>query len=140
MRLHGVGIDLVEISRVDRLLERESFTRRWFSEAEVARCERSPEPGPEFAALLAAKEAAWKAMQLPWAAGVPWAHLEVLDSGHVGLRGPVATAAGAIASVQVQAATRGGFALSVAFAWAQPPQGTARGAPISPEHANGRGL
>ena len=53
-----VGIDLVEIARVRRALERyPSFRERCFTEAERAYCDSRPNPPQHYAARFAGKEA-----------------------------------------------------------------------------------
>lgn len=80
MHLRGVGIDIVDVRRVARLLEgRGAFRTRWFTAGETARCDAAPDPARAYAAVLAAKEAAWKALGVKWDGGVPWAGLTVLE-------------------------------------------------------------
>ena len=59
----GVGIDLVEVERVERALGRhgEAFRRRVFTAEEQAYCDGMRKPFPHFAARFAAKEAVSKA-------------------------------------------------------------------------------
>lgn len=79
MHLHGIGVDLVAVDRVRALLRHEGFARRWFGADELARCEAAPDPARALAAVLAAKEAAWKSLCTDWSGGVPWAGLCVLE-------------------------------------------------------------
>lgn len=75
MSIHGVGIDVVDVSRVARLLDTsgDRFVRRWFSPEEIAQCQSQQDPERAFAARLAAKEAVWKALRLDgWLGTVPW--------------------------------------------------------------------
>ena len=58
-----VGVDLIEISRIARALERHpSFRERCFTEAERAYCDSKPNPPQHYAARFAAKEAVGKAL------------------------------------------------------------------------------
>jgi holo-[acyl-carrier protein] synthase len=58
-----VGVDLIEIGRVRRTLERyPSFKLRCFTEAEIAYCESRPNPPQHYAARFAGKEAVGKAL------------------------------------------------------------------------------
>ena len=59
----SVGIDTIEIDRVERALARygDRFLRRVFSPAEIEYCMRRVHPGPSLAARFAAKEAFYKA-------------------------------------------------------------------------------
>src|SRR6266513_3018538 len=64
----GVGIDLIEINRVERALERRpSLADRLFTPAELAYSRERARPGRHLAARFAAKEAVIKALGL----GVP---------------------------------------------------------------------
>ena len=76
----AVGVDLVEIARVERAVERggETFLRRIFTAAEVAYCRGRP---AELAARFAAKEAVSKAlgvgMRMLALDGINWRDVEV---------------------------------------------------------------
>lgn len=76
----SVGVDLVEISRVRRALERwgDRFVQRIYTPAEIARCRGRV---PELAVRFAAKEAISKALGLGiwWSGGIAWQEAEVLS-------------------------------------------------------------
>ena len=58
-----IGVDLIEIARVRRVLERhETFRERVFTEAERAYCDSRPNPAQHYAARFAGKEAVGKAL------------------------------------------------------------------------------
>jgi holo-[acyl-carrier protein] synthase len=58
-----VGVDLIEISRIARALERHpGFRERCFTEAERAYCDAKPNPPQHYAARFAGKEAVGKAL------------------------------------------------------------------------------
>ena len=59
-----IGVDLIEIDRVRRALERhgESFRERCFTEAERRYCESKANPAQHYAGRFAAKEAVGKAL------------------------------------------------------------------------------
>jgi holo-[acyl-carrier protein] synthase len=57
-----VGVDIVEIDRVRRALERAAFRERCFTEAERAYCDSRPHPAQSYAARFAGKEAVGKAL------------------------------------------------------------------------------
>ncbi len=57
-----VGVDLIEIERVRRALERPGFRERCFTEAERAYCESRADPAQSYAARFAGKEAVGKAL------------------------------------------------------------------------------
>jgi holo-[acyl-carrier protein] synthase len=59
-----IGVDLIEIARIRRALERhgDSFKRRCFTEVERAYCDSKPNPPQHYAGRFAAKEAVGKAL------------------------------------------------------------------------------
>jgi holo-[acyl-carrier protein] synthase len=77
----GVGIDLVQVSRVAESLERfgERYLRRVYTDAEIAYATSAPgETAPRLAARFAAKEAAFKALRLE--DPMNWREIEVRRS------------------------------------------------------------
>jgi holo-[acyl-carrier protein] synthase len=63
MRIVGIGVDVVEVDRVARLLDRRpSFRRRVFTAEEVSYCETKATPAGSYAARWAAREACIKAL------------------------------------------------------------------------------
>src|SRR5438094_7896147 len=79
MRVNGIGVDLVNISRMRDVISRwdDRFLRRVFTEAEIAYCRARRDPVPHFAARFAAKEAGLKALGTGLRLGVSWRELEV---------------------------------------------------------------
>jgi len=75
----GTGIDIVEIERFRKVLERlkDRFILRVFTFGEQTFCLRHRDPAPHFAARFAAKEALFKALGTGWAKGVTWLDAEV---------------------------------------------------------------
>ena len=86
----GIGIDLVEIARLEQVLERHGgrARRRLFTPGEVEYCDRAGRPAESFAARFAAKEAFFKAVGTGWGQGISWTDVEVVSaaSGAPGLR------------------------------------------------------
>jgi holo-[acyl-carrier protein] synthase len=79
----GIGMDLVEIARVRRLIERhgDHALRRLFTAGERAYAESHRDPARHFAARFAAKEAAFKALASHGAGrGIGWRDLEVVTN------------------------------------------------------------
>jgi len=78
----GVGMDLVQVRRVDALLERkgERALARLFTAAEAARCRGGRSPRESFAARFAAKEAFFKALGTGWGRGGAWTEVEVVSA------------------------------------------------------------
>jgi holo-[acyl-carrier protein] synthase len=72
------GVDLVEIARISRAVERwgQRFLRRVWTERELALCRGRL---PELAARFAAKEAVSKALGTGMADGITWLDIEVLS-------------------------------------------------------------
>jgi holo-[acyl-carrier protein] synthase len=89
----SVGIDLIEIERVERALERRPrLANRLFTPAELAYARERARPGRHLAARFAAKEAVIKAL----GQGVPPRQIEVVSDEPPTLRlhGQAAEAAG----------------------------------------------
>ena len=78
----SIGIDIVEISRIEEVLLRrgERFRNRVFTESEIAYCESRAAKMESYAARFAAKEAAMKALGTGWGEGIGWHDIEVLRS------------------------------------------------------------
>ena len=63
MEVVGLGVDLVDVERVARILQRRStFVRRVFTPKEIEYCERQANPAESYAARWAAREACRKAL------------------------------------------------------------------------------
>ncbi len=74
----GVGLDLCDVTRFERLQENEAFIRRVFTEAEIEYCRKRNKGTPQsFAARFAAKEAFVKALGTGVRNGVALADVEV---------------------------------------------------------------
>ena len=73
----GIGLDLCEVERIRRLLEkdRDRFVRRVYRRAEIAYCDARRRPELHYAARFAAKEAFFKALGGGWRLG--WTQVEV---------------------------------------------------------------
>jgi holo-[acyl-carrier protein] synthase len=75
----SIGIDLIEIDRMEKALERRpSLCRRLFSQGEIDYCLRRGRPGASFAARFAAKEAVRKACSAAGVGAMPWREIEIL--------------------------------------------------------------
>jgi len=78
----SVGVDIVEIGRIRRAVERwgERFLGRVFTEREISYCSgRNGLRYPSLAVRFAAKEAASKALGLGRGAGVRWLDVEIVN-------------------------------------------------------------
>ena len=71
MAAAGIGVDMLEIARMQRVIDRRpSFLRRVFTEEERAYCERCARPAEHYAARWAAREAVVKALGCGFGNGV----------------------------------------------------------------------
>ena len=74
-----VGVDLIEIARVRRALERyPGFRERCFTQAERDYCESRPNPAQHYAARFAGKEAVGKALGFGVARAFAWRDVEIV--------------------------------------------------------------
>jgi holo-[acyl-carrier protein] synthase len=83
MRIIGHGVDLVEIARIERMLDDhgDRFSARCFTEEERAYAEASAAVrGERYAARFAAKEAVLKALGTGLRDGIEWTDIEVRRS------------------------------------------------------------
>lgn len=81
MSVVGVGVDLVEVSRVRQMLAEKGahVFDRLLTADEARYCRSKPDPAESVAARLAAKEAVYKALQGSAAArGIGWREIEVV--------------------------------------------------------------
>jgi holo-[acyl-carrier protein] synthase len=76
----GSGIDLTEIGRIQRAMDRfgERFRDRVYTAAEQAYCQQKRRSAESYAARFAAKEAAAKALGTGISRGVHWLEIEVV--------------------------------------------------------------
>jgi holo-[acyl-carrier protein] synthase len=73
-----VGVDLIEIARIRRALERyPGFRERCFTDAERAYCDSRPNPAQHYAARFAGKEAIGKALGFGVARAFAWRDVEI---------------------------------------------------------------
>ncbi len=83
----GIGLDLVDIARVERLLadKGDRATNKLFTPEEATYATSRAHPARHFAARFAAKEAAYKALSgSELARGIGWRDLEVLRDDATG--------------------------------------------------------
>jgi holo-[acyl-carrier protein] synthase len=75
----AVGVDLIEIERIRRALERyPRFRERCFTEDERAYCDSRPNPAQSYAGRFAGKEAVGKALGLGVARAFAWREIEIV--------------------------------------------------------------
>jgi holo-[acyl-carrier protein] synthase len=78
--IYGVGIDMVEVSRIDKAMKRwgDRFLNRVFTEGEIEYCHRKAEAPSRYALRFAAKEAFSKAIGLGFRDGLRFRDIEVI--------------------------------------------------------------
>ena len=78
----GIGIDLVEIYRIEKILKKwgKRFTERVYSESEIEYCRERARPAIHYAARFAAKEAFLKSIGVGLAGGLGLKNIEVLNN------------------------------------------------------------
>ena len=81
MSIHGIGNDILEISRMRQSIERHGlhFLNRLFSQREQDYCYKYQDPVPHFAGRFAAKEAIVKALGTGFGKEVQWHDMEILN-------------------------------------------------------------
>ncbi|HEY7207023.1 MAG TPA: holo-ACP synthase [Gaiellaceae bacterium] len=73
-----IGVDLIEIERIRRALERyPAFRERCFTDAERAYCESRRNPAESYAGRFAGKEAVGKALGFGVARAFAWREVEI---------------------------------------------------------------
>jgi len=82
MRIVGHGIDLVEVARIEAILDRhgDRFLARVFTPAEAAQSEGRRGRAEHLAGRFAAKEAVLKALGTGLDSGIAWTEIEVVSS------------------------------------------------------------
>ena len=80
MSVYSVGVDLIEIERIEKLLDKygDKFIKRIFTESEIQYCQKKKDRG-SYAARFAAKEAVFKATGLGLGKGMTWKDVEVIN-------------------------------------------------------------
>ena len=78
----GSGIDIISVTRVREIIVRsgDKFLRRWFNDDEIAYCSAKARPYQHYAARMAAKEAAVKALGTAWEKKILFRDVAILDS------------------------------------------------------------
>ncbi len=102
MSVKGCGVDLIEITRVEKALKRGSFRERIYTKHE--RAVLASKGVQSWAARFAAKEAVMKAIGRGWQQGVPFGSIEIYSNAmgqpQVRLLEPAKTVAADLGIVQ----------------------------------------
>jgi holo-[acyl-carrier protein] synthase len=79
--IYGIGVDIVEVAKVASSIHDygDTYLSRMFTPKEIRYCNETAKPIQRYAARIAAKEAAMKALSTGWDAGVQWHHFEILN-------------------------------------------------------------
>lgn len=82
MEIIGIGTDITEIERIERMVEKheKTFLTRVFTPRELDYCGKGPTAGEHLAGRWAAKEAVLKAFGTGWSDGIAWTDVEVLSA------------------------------------------------------------
>ncbi len=78
MMVLGLGVDVVEVERIERAVARwgDTFVRRIYTAREIERAAAALAQGPRLAARFAAKEAVMKALGVGWRV-LAWREIEI---------------------------------------------------------------
>jgi holo-[acyl-carrier protein] synthase len=77
--IFGVGIDIIEVNRIEKSLKNDHFKNRVFTSKEINYCEKRSGSFQSYAARFAAKEAFFKALGLGWRDGMAWTEIEIIN-------------------------------------------------------------
>ena len=79
--IKGIGIDTIEIARIDKIYREhgDRFLQKVLAPAERAYIKKWKSPAARIAARFAAKEACMKALGTGWGQGVRWKDIEVTN-------------------------------------------------------------
>ena len=79
--IFGIGTDIIEVHRVEKLIEKgEAARSRIFSANEIAYCETKKNKGENYAARYAAKEAFFKAFGTGWRGKMSFNEVEIKNN------------------------------------------------------------
>lgn len=78
MSIQGIGIDIIEIKRIEKSLKKfgKNFLNHIFTENEIAYVKKHKFPNQHYAVRFAAKEAVYKALGLK---DISWKNIEILN-------------------------------------------------------------
>ncbi|MCX7726022.1 MAG: holo-ACP synthase [Chitinispirillaceae bacterium] len=84
--IKGIGIDVVQIDRIKRLIEKYDlhFLKRVFTEEEILYCQKMAEPSIHFAGRWASKEAFYKALPFSLQKISSWKSVEIISDSQNG--------------------------------------------------------
>lgn len=77
--IKGVGIDIVEVDRMEKSLAKPGFRELVFAAEEITYCETRPQKYQHYAARFAAKESFFKALGTGWAEGTAFNEVYIVN-------------------------------------------------------------
>ena len=75
----GIGIDIVDIKRMEERIKKKEFINLVFSKEEIIYCQSKKHHAQHFAARFAAKEAYMKALGLGWTSNTEFKDIEIIN-------------------------------------------------------------
>ncbi len=76
--IKGIGIDIVEIKRIKKLIERDNkFIEKIFTQKEIDYCKKKFRKEQHYGARFAAKESFFKALGTGWRDGMKWKDISI---------------------------------------------------------------
>jgi len=76
--IYGIGTDIIEVSRIHTVMEKDiGFREKIFTAGEITYCETKKHKYENYAARFSAKEAFMKAIGTGWRFGIRFADIEV---------------------------------------------------------------
>jgi holo-[acyl-carrier protein] synthase len=75
--IYGIGIDIIEVERVQKQLGKHSFKEKIFTPVEIQYCSTKKNDAESFAARFAAKEAFFKAIGTGWRGGFSFNQIQI---------------------------------------------------------------
>lgn len=119
----GVGVDVAEVGRFERLIGRGDGRAwvHWYTEAETQECRRHPRPAEAATVRFAVKEAIYKALGASFTGAVRWRDIEVLGeepSWRIELHGEIelTAAAAGVGTVHVSTGRSGHRVMAMVIA------------------------
>ena len=84
MKIFGLGTDIVNIKRLEKVLKKNNntFKTRIFSKSEILYCDKKSNPFPYYAKRYAAKEAFSKALGTGIRKGINFKDIEISNNNH----------------------------------------------------------
>ena len=79
MKIHGIGIDIVKISRINQSINNKKFLKRIFNKDEIRKCDKQINKKNCYAKRFAAKEAFSKALGLGISKGISFNEIIVFN-------------------------------------------------------------